>query len=436
MIAWLNPAAFAGLAAVILPVLIHLLRQHRAARVPFPSLRFVQPSRSAAVRFRRIRDPWLLLVRAGIIAAAACALAQPVVLTPARLETWNARVARAIVVDTSDSLRLRGADRGAREAADAESVGTASLRRFETRDVRDGVRAATAWLATAPPARREIVVISDWQPGTFTHKEAVGVPASIGLRAIQVGPQTLADRFSGSALFGMERALDVALDGSGTAAAIVPHTRPQEGLRLLAGEGAAGALRTLAAAVTAAGTPAPDVAQPVAVVFAGGTPPQDVRAVEGGWMLTAVLRLMSDAELWSAAAQAAAGPAAAMAAPWTVVMDGGEGRLVRAAASGSELVLHVAAGPDTYLGAAAVRGALRARLGPQPYAEHEILRADARELAGWSRPPAAVGRELAVHAESTDGRWCWAVVLVLLGCESLMRRRQTMTVEEAQAHAA
>ena len=45
---WLNPLALAGLAAAALPVIIHLLKRHRATRVPFPTLRFMTDSRAAA----------------------------------------------------------------------------------------------------------------------------------------------------------------------------------------------------------------------------------------------------------------------------------------------------------------------------------------------------------------------------------------------------
>ena len=73
MIAWLNPAAFAGLALLAGPVLVHLLLRHRAERVLFPSLRFVRPSRTAAVRLRLPSDLALLLLRMAIVAVAVAA---------------------------------------------------------------------------------------------------------------------------------------------------------------------------------------------------------------------------------------------------------------------------------------------------------------------------------------------------------------------------
>ena len=439
MIAWLNPFALAGLVAVLVPVLIHLLRQHRAVRVVFPSLRFVHRSRSAAVRLRRISDPWLLLIRMAVIAAAACALAQPVVLTSARLENWNARVARAVVVDTSESMRLRGAVRAAADAADAEARASHVATRIETADLRGGVRQAVEWLASAPPARREVVIISDFQRGGLTGADITVVPSSIGVRGVQVaGAASPPSRLAGVDLFGRDARYDVELEGAKTTAAIVATKGTSAaGLRLIAGPGDEGAIDSLRGAVSAAGTPAPASSQPIAVVFAGGAAPPDIRALRSGWMVSTMRRLMSNRDLQAAGVDASAFDASTRAAPWVDVAWNEQGQpAVRAAAAGAELVISVAARPDAYAAAAAVRAVLTARHGRVAYPEHETLSADAQELAAWSRAPAPVGRELAVHADSTDGRWCWLIALVLLGVESLVRQRRAGHAVEEEAHAA
>ena len=41
---WLVPAALAGLVLVAGPLALHLLTRHQARRLPFPTIRFVQPS--------------------------------------------------------------------------------------------------------------------------------------------------------------------------------------------------------------------------------------------------------------------------------------------------------------------------------------------------------------------------------------------------------
>ena len=94
MIEWLQPAALFGIVLAMLPFVIHLLRTRRADRIQFPSIRFIRPSTTAAVRLRSPSDWSLLAVRTAIVAAAVLALAQPVWLTPARLARWNALTVR------------------------------------------------------------------------------------------------------------------------------------------------------------------------------------------------------------------------------------------------------------------------------------------------------------------------------------------------------
>ena len=131
MITWLNPAALAGLALLAGPVLVHLLLRHRADRVPFPSLRFVRPSRTAAVRVRLPSDLALLLLRMAIVALAVAALARPLVVAGPRLAAWNARIARAIVVDVSDSMKTGSALSEAAEAAKAEGQAAVFAERID-----------------------------------------------------------------------------------------------------------------------------------------------------------------------------------------------------------------------------------------------------------------------------------------------------------------
>ena len=78
-IAWLIPAAFAGLALVALPIAIHLLVRQQSRRVAFPSLRFLRQSPLSALRRRSVQDAGLLACRILIIVAAAAALAAPAV---------------------------------------------------------------------------------------------------------------------------------------------------------------------------------------------------------------------------------------------------------------------------------------------------------------------------------------------------------------------
>ena len=105
MIAWLNPFALWGLLGIAGAVAVHLLARQRAPRLSFPTIRFIRAASTAAIRVRPPSDAWLLLIRSAAIAGAALALAQPSFNTAARRHSWDTRIARAIVVDTTDSMR-------------------------------------------------------------------------------------------------------------------------------------------------------------------------------------------------------------------------------------------------------------------------------------------------------------------------------------------
>ena len=84
---WLVPAALAGFVLVAGPLALHLLTRHQARRLPFPTIRFVQPSNTAAVRLQRPTDVWLMLLRIAAVACAVAAAAQPLVLSRWRVSS-------------------------------------------------------------------------------------------------------------------------------------------------------------------------------------------------------------------------------------------------------------------------------------------------------------------------------------------------------------
>ncbi len=188
---WLQPAALWLMTLAAVPIAIHLLRTRRSKRVAFPSVRFVRPSQTASVRLRAPSDLLLLALRVTIVALAGLACAQPLWITPAREAAWNARIARAIVVDASESMRDSVAADAVRAGVARESAAFAS-RTFESADIGDGITRAVTWLGHVPPARREIVVISDFQLGSMAGADVGDVPASVGLRFERVMRPTVA----------------------------------------------------------------------------------------------------------------------------------------------------------------------------------------------------------------------------------------------------
>src|SRR5471032_1905586 len=140
---WLNPSALFALAAVAAPILIHILIQRKAERFPFPTLRFLQPTRLAAIRRHVLEDIVLLAVRAALLAAAVAALAGPFLVTTARRQAWDRRIVRAIVVhDVTRRLRVEDATAS---LADARSDSLrAEAGGFQPSEQNDGARGSPA----------------------------------------------------------------------------------------------------------------------------------------------------------------------------------------------------------------------------------------------------------------------------------------------------
>jgi len=435
MIEWLNPAALAGLAAAAGPIAVHLLRRQRAARLPFPSLRFVRAASTAAVRLRPPSDLWLLIVRVAIVCGAAVALAQPLLITSSRRDAWDRRLSRAIVVDTSASMANLAAR--AAEAAAAESRGAVHVVRVESDRLGDGLRRAAGALAGAPPSRREIVVISDFQLGSLTAADLAPIPARFGLRFVGVGPPAASGEFRGDVSLGAPgipvRQQQIRATAEGTLVQLTPAGATQAGLRVLeSGPQVDGLLRTVARA----GAPSPSASRPLVLAFT--TNPANVSNLTDPWMLSTILKMRRDAALVGAARDHRP-LKSAPGAPWSTVTRGaGDAPVVLAAAAGAELVLLVSGAPDDFLSAAALRSALVAQRGAPGWDEHEVERIPAVQRAAWTRDPARIEHGLPERSQHApgDARWVWIGVLILLGMEMLIRRRARERRPEAQSHAA
>ncbi len=191
---WLNPIAFVALASAAAPILIHILVQRRAPRMPFPTLRFVAPTRLAAIRRHLVEDAPLLLVRIALLSAAVAALAGPLIVTAGRRAAWSAPTARAIVIDAAVDRAAAG------EAAQQASASVFRAERFEAASLGDGLRRASAWLESVPPARRGLVVVSPLALGSLTAADVAGVPAAIGIRFERRGALRAQNEIDGPAI--------------------------------------------------------------------------------------------------------------------------------------------------------------------------------------------------------------------------------------------
>lgn len=109
---FLAPWFLAGIAAVGLPVWLHLLRRHRTTPLPFSSLMFFEKRTQSSVRQRKLRYLLLFSLRVALLALLALAFANPFFSTSVPVE--NSRKLVVVAVDRSLSMRTAGALSGTR----------------------------------------------------------------------------------------------------------------------------------------------------------------------------------------------------------------------------------------------------------------------------------------------------------------------------------
>ena len=103
---FLNPWILAGLAAVSVPVAIHLLNKFRIQRTRWAAMRFVQDSLRRNRRRLQIEDLLLLLLRCLVVAALVVAFARPVLrtLVPGIFAGGDGPAATVVLLDNSASM--------------------------------------------------------------------------------------------------------------------------------------------------------------------------------------------------------------------------------------------------------------------------------------------------------------------------------------------
>jgi len=436
---WQSPSVLFGLAAIAAPILIHILVQRRAERVPFPTLRFLQPTRLASIRRHLLDDGALLAVRVAILAAAVAALAGPLVITAARRQAWERRIVRAVVVDdAAPSSNGREAGQVARGDDRAELH---LSRDFTTTSLPDGVRRAVAWLDTAPVARHELVVVSPFPIGSLTAADIAAVPASIGIRLERTGalPRTRtvpAGRVLGA---GGVVAREAMLDGQRTSlraeAAPEPLSWPIE---VLNQPEAQPAIDAAIAAVLSQRVWAPAPGRRATLVVMAGTGPSPVSgaAIRTPWIADGAARLLRDADVQTAAAQVSTGltDARFFSAPWQAVAFAADGRALAVAAESSGRLLVASGAPASTIVTPLLMRSIVNALGVVPDLRRgEVAPIADRRLREWTRPAAIPRVPVAGDRRQDDGgndrRLLWLTVLCLLGIEMWMRRARSAAAD-------
>jgi hypothetical protein len=112
---FLSPWFLAGLAAIALPLWLHLLRQFKRTPQPFSSLMFFERRVQSSVRHRRLRYLVLLALRLALLVLLALAFANPFVMRSTA--TQNRRKLTLLAIDRSFSMRAGGHMEKAKEEA-------------------------------------------------------------------------------------------------------------------------------------------------------------------------------------------------------------------------------------------------------------------------------------------------------------------------------
>lgn len=217
----LAPFFLLGLAAVALPLLVHLVHRERKDPTAFPSLMFLERTPAPFASRRNLRDPLLFLLRALAVIALVLAFARPFFGRETGATGADLRRRDIVVLlDRSFSMRIR--DRWPRAQSSADSVirslspgDRLTLVAFDRRaravttmtaDV-EGLRAALKALAPSDEAtrfapaiavaqqrlaasdapRKVLVVISDFQRSGWDITDESQLPTGTELATVDVG---------------------------------------------------------------------------------------------------------------------------------------------------------------------------------------------------------------------------------------------------------
>jgi aerotolerance regulator-like protein len=423
---WLNATGLIAFAAVALPVLIHLFTHQRAERLAFPTLRFLKPTQLAAMRRRTLEDAMLVVVRSLTLAAAAAALAGPVLVTHARREEWNQRIVEAVATDRTQPV------------PDRRDLHTREI--FRGDDLADAIRRAVAWLEHAPPARRELLVVSPLQLGSITSADLASVPADVGLAFERAGelPPSRTVPFGRVLSSSGARSRDVVLDGDRTSVVERPAGDVPSVSFSIETIAPADAKPIVDAAIAAVRSRRVWAAPPDRHVRLVVLPRETIEAqpIRRVWMSVAVDRLTRDPDLRAAAAQATAVSTGSRQSgrPWHVVAVGGDGRAIVTAAESSGALLVSTRAPAASMVTPALIAALANAIAVVPdLLPAEVMTIPDAQLRAWSRPASTPMRLRTNEIDANDRRGFWIGALVLLGIEAWIRRGRREAAPDAVA---
>jgi hypothetical protein len=214
-VSFLYPLFLAGLAAISIPILLHLFRRRTEVVVDFPAVRLLQKGPVEQHRRRRLRELILLALRITALALLAFAFARPYFPTAAASVPAPVTV---VALDTSLSVSAPGQFDRARQAArqavqDAPGTHSVALVTFadaaalvvppttdrggvlaaidQAQPGANGTRFRTALARSAEAittGEGRIVVVTDLQQSGWEASDEGAVPDGIEVRVVEVPP--------------------------------------------------------------------------------------------------------------------------------------------------------------------------------------------------------------------------------------------------------
>jgi hypothetical protein len=106
---FLYPLFLAGIAAVVVPIMLHLIRRHTRQRVAFSSLMFLHATMPRFKSRSRLEHIPLLILRCLIVCLLVFAFARPFLSRPAAVNEVHSGRRIVLLIDTSASMRRQGA---------------------------------------------------------------------------------------------------------------------------------------------------------------------------------------------------------------------------------------------------------------------------------------------------------------------------------------
>lgn len=223
---FLAPLFLVGLAAVAVPIWVHMIQRERKDIVEFPSLMFIRKIPYQSVERRRIHNWWLLALRLAALILVVAAFSRPFFTIDSIVSAATATGARDVVIllDRSASMgygdhwtraqdearkvvsglggddraTLVLFDRGAEEAVRATSdrgsltaaISAATVSSDATRYA-PALRLAQSLLSRSDRGRLEAFLISDFQRSGWERQEEIPLPEGATITPISVAePET------------------------------------------------------------------------------------------------------------------------------------------------------------------------------------------------------------------------------------------------------